>query len=454
MRKNLNFIVLSGLFFGLGFVTCLNDLLTPILKNLFLLSYYQANFVALAFFTAYFIGGLFYFLSSLIGIKFFVHLGYKGLIVLGLILAGIGCLFFIPAALYKSYIIFLVGLFSIGFGFAFLQISINPLALISGSEQTAASRLNLAQGFNSLATALAPIVGVYVFYKLLDVNNNHSNLKYPYIFFFLFFIAFALLIIKCLKTDEVKITSHEASKPYALNHANLIFGALAIFFYVGSEVSIGTNFISYLKSSESLSLGDNIAGKLLTFYWGGAMIGRFLGGVALSNLTKFRKLIYMIIIAVILTFLILQITGIKRLNLSYYVCFQALAIILFTVSNNSRINLLLFALVNIINLVIGASIHNSWFAIWAILSMGIFNSVMFPNIFDLAIDGLGKYKEQGSSILVMMILGGAIMPIIQGHFADVSNIVSSYYVPIIGYVYIFLYAVFYSKKTYQLIKNT
>ena len=452
MKKNLNFIIISCLFFGLGFVTCLNDLLTPILKKTFELSYYQANFVALAFFTAYFVGGFFYFVSSLVGIRFFVNLGYKGLIVLGMVLAGIGCLFFIPAAMYKSYHIFLFGLFCIGFGFAFLQISINPLALIVGAPKTAASRLNLAQAFNSLATTLAPILGVYVFFQLLDVGTNHNNLKYPYIFFFVFFIVVALLIVKYLKTEESHAATQDYSKPYALNHINLVFGAFAIFFYVGSEVSIGTNLVSYLKSSESLALSDNIAGKLLAFYWGGAMIGRFLGGIALSGINKFRKLIFMIAVAILLTFLILYITGIGSLHIIYYCCFQILAIILLLFSKNSRINLLLFAFINIINLLLGASIHNSWFAVWTILSVGIFNSVMFPNIFDLATDGLGKYKEQGSSILVMMILGGAIMPIVQGHVADLTNIVSSFYVPIIGYVYILLYAMFYSKKTYSFIK--
>ncbi len=451
MKKNLNFVVISALFFGLGFVTCLNDLLTPILKKIFELSYYQANFVALAFFTAYFIGGLLYFISSLLGIKFFTNLGYKGLIILGLVLSGIGCLFFIPAAMFKSYYTFLVGLFSIGFGFAFLQISINPLALISGEAKTAASRLNLAQAFNSLATTLAPILGVFVFFKLLDVSNNHNNLKYPYILFFLFFIGCAYLIVKLLKVKEINSTQ-DFKKPYALNHLNLIFGAFAIFFYVGSEVSIGTNLISYLKSSDSVGLTDSIAGKLLAFYWGGAMIGRFLGGFALGGLRKYRKLLFMVVTAALLTLLILFMTGMSELNLTYYICYQVLAIILLMLSKNSRVNLLLFALVNIVNLLMGASMHNSWFAVWAILSVGVFNSVMFPNIFDLAIDGLGKYKEQGSSILIMMILGGALMPILQGHVADLTSITTSFYVPIIGYVYIFLYAMFYSKRTLNFIK--
>lgn len=452
MKKNIDFFIISSVFFGLGFITCLNDLLTPILKSVFMLNHYQANFVALSFFAAYFFGGLLYFIGTLLGIKFFIDLGYKGLIILGLILSGLGCLLFIPAGIYKSYTIFLIGLFSIGFGFAFLQISINPLALISGNPETAASRLNLAQGFNSLATALAPILGVFFFYKLLDVPHNHDNLKYPYIIFCLLFLLGAYLIKKYLDTHEKHYSTEELSKPYAFNHLNLVFGAIAIFCYVGSEVSIGTNFISYAKSSDAMSLSENVAGKLLAFYWGGTMIGRFLGGIALSNRHKFYKFIYMCVIGITLTYLILFLTGLKEIDISHYIVYEMLALILLLLAKNSRISLLLFALMNIINLIIGATLHNSWTAVWSILAVGIFNSIMFPNIFDLATANLGKYKEQGASVLIMMILGGAIIPIIHGHFADLFGIVPSFYVPIFGYVYIFFYAIFYSKKTVKWIK--
>jgi FHS family L-fucose permease-like MFS transporter len=451
-RNNLNFVVLLGLFFGWGFVTCLNDLLTPILKQLFALNQFEANFVAFAFFTAYFIGSLFYALSSMVGITFFVRLGYKGLVLLGLVLSGLGCLIFIPAAMLKSYPIFLVGLFSIGFGFTFLQISANPLVLISGDSDTGASRLNLAGGFNSLATTLAPIIGVIIFYDLLDVNTNHANLKYPYIMLALFFLALLGLMYKFLNTNEEHTFSQESGKPYALNHANLLFGALAIFFYVGSEVSVGTNLITYLKSSSTVGLSDHVAGKLLAFYWGGAMIGRFLGGFALGKTSFVKKIVYMLIIAAALTWLIMFLTNIDGIHVVYYIGFQAVALLLFLCSKDSRINLILFSIVNIVNLILGATLHNGWFAAWAILSVGIFNSVMWPNIFDLAIDGLGKLKEQGSSFLVMMILGGAIMPVIQGHIADKFNIEISFLIPVVGYIYILGYGMFYSKKKFNFIK--
>ncbi|MFN7094768.1 MAG: hypothetical protein ACK4M7_05325, partial [Burkholderiales bacterium] len=226
-----------------------------------------------------------------------------------------------------------------------------------------------------------------------------------------------------------------------------------VFSYVGAEVAIGTNLITYLKSSQTLGLADNIAGKLLAFYWGGAMIGRFLGGIALRKSSTMKKLIAMLIMATALTVLILFTTHMADIKVSYFISFELIAIVLFILcKGSSRINLILFSLINIINLLIGASLHNSWLAAWAILSIGLFNSVMWPNLFNLAIDGLGKYKEQASSFLIMMILGGAILPIIQGHIADRTNIVISFLVPVVGYIYILCYSIFYTKKQFNFIR--
>lgn len=452
--SNINFIVLYCLFFGWGFVTCLNDLLTPILKGLFSISHFQANLVAFAFFTAYFIGSLVYVFAAKFGIKFFENLGFKGLILLGLGLSALGCLIFIPAATFKSYGIFLTGLFTIGFGFTFLQIAANPLVLITGNPETSASRLNLAGGFNSLATAVAPLIGVLVFYDLLQVKENPANLKFPYMFLTLFFVLLAFMIWKFLKIKEDDITVHDSGgKLFALNHLNLIFGMLAIFFYVGSEVTIGTNLVSFLSDPLTVNLQESVAGKLLAFYWGGAMIGRFLGSVALSDSKALKKLVLMVLISIALTAFLVYSIGNVELKLVYYVAFQVLAIILLLACKSSaRMNLVLFSLVNIANLIVAMMMANTMFAAWAILSIGIFNSVMWPNIFDLGIANLGKYKEQGSSLLVMMILGGALLPLVQGYIADIGNIVDSYWVPVFGYAYILCYGLFYSQRKLNWIK--
>lgn len=456
VNNRLNFIVLCSLFFGWGFVTCLNDLLTPIFKGLFSTSHLQANLVAFAFFTAYFIGSLIYVFASKFGITFFERLGYKKLILFGLALSATGCLIFIPASIYKSYELFLAGLFTIGFGFTFLQISANPIVLISGSEKTAASRLNLAQGFNSLATAVAPLVGVFVFYELLGVKENSDNLKYPYIILALFFTTIGFIIWKFLNTQEDSAAKEEhgtGGKLYALNHLNLIFGMLGIFFYVGSEVSIGTHLILFFSDNSTFGIQESIAGKLVAFYWGGAMIGRFLGATALGEGNIFKKIIIMILTSVALTsFMIFSANGVD-IQLGYYAIFQVVAIILFLACRgSSRLNITLFSIVNIINLFIAIHMHSTMFGAWAILSIGLFNSVMWPNIFDLGISNLGKYTEQGSSLLVMMILGGALLPLVQGYIADTSGIINSFYIPIIGYVYILCYGLFYSQRKIDFIK--
>lgn len=455
-NNTLNFIVLYFLFFGWGFVTCLNDLLTPIFKGLFSTTHLQANLVAFAFFTAYFIGSFIYVMAPKFGIKFFERLGFKGLILFGLALSAAGCLIFIPAAMYKSYNIFLTGLFTIGFGFTFLQISANPLVLITGDPKTAASRLNLAGGFNSLATAIAPLIGVYVFYELLKVKDNSQNLEYPYIFLSGFFILLGFMIWKFLHTkeDQEKSEEHETGgKLYALNHLNLIFGMLGIFFYVGSEVTIGTNLVSYLSDPLTLSMPEASAGKLIAFYWGGAMIGRFLGSIALGKSKVGTKLLLMVLVGFALTaFLVFSAHDVDA-HLEYYAVFQIVAIMLFLACKSSpRLNLVLFSLVNIANLIVAMQMPSSMFGAWAILSIGIFNSVMWPNIFDLGISKLGKYTEQGSSLLVMMILGGALLPVVQGYIADVSNVVNSFWVPVVGYVYILCYGLFYSQRKINLVK--
>jgi FHS family L-fucose permease-like MFS transporter len=183
------------------------------------------------------------------------------------------------------------------------------------------------------------------------------------------------------------------------------------------------------------------------------MIGRFLGSIALGKLANTSKLLLMIAVSAILTIFLVYLIGQSDLQLSYYAIFQVVAIVLFLVCrSSSRLNLILFSIVNIANLIVAIMLHNTMFAAWAILSIGIFNSVMWPNIFDLGIANLGKYKEQGSSLLVMMILGGALLPVIQGRIADVGSIVDSYWVPVFGYVYILLYASFYSQREIKLVK--
>ncbi len=454
MSKQLPMFVFCTLFSGWAFITCLNDILTNILKNLFQLTQFEAQFVPCAFFIAYFIGSIIIILLPMFKINTFIKLGLKKTVIFGIIISAIGCLIFIPAAQYKNYSIFLVALFTIGFGFTFLQISVNPMVLSCGDPKTAASRLNIAGGFNSLATSLSPIIGAFILYNLLHVNKNPERLGHPYTLLALILLALAYMVHKLLPAVQTcDVVDADYSKLYALNHSNLLFGAIALFFYVGAEVSIGSNLIAYLKSKESLGSSDHIATILLTFYWGGAMVGRFLGGIALNKYHYTKKIFLMLASGLLLTLLIITLTGYHETSLVYYIGFLVLAGVLLIYSKgDSRKSLVLFALINIINIAIVISIHGI-IPTWTLLSIGIFNSIMWPNIFDLSLNGLGRYKEQGSSILIATILGGALIPILQGKLADIVDIATSFIVPGIGYIYIICYGIFYSTKRYNLIKT-
>ncbi len=449
VKKNFNFLLLLVVWFSLGSITCLNDLLTPTLKALFHLNQLHANLVSFAFFIAYFIGSLIYVICSSLNIKPLAGMGYKQLILLGLVLPSIGFVLFVPAAILKNYYVFLCGLFAIGFGFTFLQIALNPLTLTMGEKKYSASRLNIAGGLNSFANTVTPFAGVYLFFTVLHVDKHSNNLSYPYILITLLFLCLAALIYKLLKVDDNGLSSsrrEHVSGFGALNHLNLSFGLIALFFYVGNEVTIGANLISYLTSKYSIHASTKQAGHLLSYYWCGMMIGRFMGGVTFRVKNLVKKILIMGGVALVLTIFLMTVSGLGLAEIRYFIVFELLCLILFVFSRNSRVNLVLFSITNLLIIGFAAIQLNSELAAWCIVASGLFNSIMWPNIFDLAIDGLGKYQEQGSSFLIMMVLGAAIMPVLQGYIADHFTITLSYLLPATGYIYIIFYGVFYSKR--------
>jgi FHS family L-fucose permease-like MFS transporter len=248
-RKNYNYAlpVLISLFFVWGFLTSMNDVLIPFLKSVFTLTYTQAMIIQFSFFGAYFIGSLIYFIISSIWGDPINHIGYKNGIVLGLFMSAIGTGMFYPAAVIVSYGMFLTGLFILGLGFTLLQISSNPYVAILGSPQTASSRLNLAQGFNSLGTTLAPLLGGYLIFKLFvgDEFQNADALIYPYMAFTVIFILLGIAFL-FIKLPDYKDTN-EYSSLKITHYPQLMWGIIAIFMYVGAEVSIGSMLISFLK---------------------------------------------------------------------------------------------------------------------------------------------------------------------------------------------------------------
>ncbi len=432
------FIVVTGLFFMWGFMTVLNDILIPYLKGVFDLNHTRAMFVQLAFFMAYFVGSVIYFFISITGGDPISRIGYKNGILAGLLISATGSALFYPAAQFHIYGFFLAALFVMGLGFTLLQIAANPYVAVLGAEKSASSRLNLSQGFNSFGTTIGPLIGGFLIFKYFAVGVSGADaVKIPYIIFTAMFLLLAVLI----KVSKLpRVTSGDAIERTAgaLKHPNLVFGALAIFFYVGGEVSIGSIMISYLGLENIAGLGEAEASKYVAFYWGGLMIGRFLGAISLSQM-KNVSLKYLLMFAVPLAaFLVIwYFNGIDQ-ALIYGIFLVANLLAFMAGKSLPHRTLLIFALIAICLLIVGLT-NQGMVAMWSIIGIGLFNSIMWSNIFTLSIEGLGKFKSQGSSLLVMMILGGAIVPVFQGMVADAYGVHISFVVPVICYAYIAFY---------------
>ena len=455
-------IVVTGLFFMWGFITSMNDILIPYLKKVFELNYFEAMLVQFAFFGAYFIGSVIYFIISAGKGDPIMRIGYKNGIIAGLLVSAFGLFLFYPAASYKIYGIFLTALFILGLGFTLLQIAANPYVARLGSPETASSRLNLSQAFNSFGTTIAPVIGGYFVFHyfikwgkpFLDKMGNPITLnsgetisaygvQLPYVIFALVFIIMAI-IIKLTKLPVINAEHEIPSGMGALKYKQLVFGMIAIFMYVGAEVSIGSILINFMN--EKFHIAEMQAKSYLAFYWGGAMIGRFLGAISLSDIKDAaKKYSYMLLVAVAVFFVIFAVVWTES-NFTFqftkvlpYLGFMVLNLIAFRLGNSLPARtLMVFAIINVI-LLVTALTGSGQLVLWSLLSIGLFNSIMWSNIFTLAIDGLGKYTSQGSSLLVMMILGGAIIPLIQGSVADASGVHFSFIVPILSYAYLAYY---------------
>ncbi len=433
-------LVLTTLFFMWGFITSLNDVLTPFLKGVFELTHFQANLVQFAFFGAYFIGSLIYFICSITIGDPISKIGYKNGIIGGLVLSAIGCFLFYPSAVYSSFGYFLGALACISFGLTILQIAANPYVALLGKPETASSRLNLAQGFNSFGHTIAPVIGGFLIFKffLTDENPGANSVKVPYLIFGGAFLLLALFIAFAhlpAFTGSEKIES----KPEALKHRNLFWGIFAVFFYVGAEVSIGSNMVAYLKLPDIAGLANADASKYLAFYWGGAMIGRFMGSISLSETKGAKKYLSMAGIAVVLFIIIFLIIKIDFTLVWYFLIFLVINYFAFMIGKSLPARTLtIFALFVMALLLVGIFTTGK-VAMWSMLGIGLFNSIMWSNIFTLAINGLGKYTSQGSSLLVMMIVGGAILPLMQGLLADAAGVHYSLFVPLLAYLYLLFY---------------
>jgi FHS family L-fucose permease-like MFS transporter len=448
--------LLTSLFFLWGFMTVLNDVLIPHLKSVFELSYTQSMLVQMSFFGAYFSGSLIYYLISMSQGDPINKIGYKKGIVIGLMLSAVGSAMFYPATYIHTYWFYLVALFVLGLGFTILQIAANPFVAIVGSPETASSRLNFTQGFNSLGTTLGPILGGFLIFKYFAGNDA---VKYPYLLFSIIMVLLAVVFSKS-KLPSFKNNDKMEKGLAVLKFPQLRYGILAIFFYVGAEVVIGSLLISFFGLDQIAGLSENEAKTYLSLYWGGAMIGRFSGAVMLSNnlsgARKLRNITISTITGFFVVFAINYFGGHLTFSIAApYFIFLLLNILAFMLGKSNPGKTLGIFSVLIMVLLLMVITQSGQIAFWSIIAIGLFNSIMWPNIFTLSIDGLGKYTSQGSSLLVMAIVGGALIPVIQGSIADFmatsdnkdAGLQVSYLVPLISYAYLSFYGFWARKKT-------
>jgi FHS family L-fucose permease-like MFS transporter len=457
------FAIMTSLFFLWGFMTVFNDILIPRFKEAFTLTYFQAMLVQFAFFGAYFTGALLYFLISAWKGDPIARIGYKNGVVIGLLISATGSALFWPAAAATSYPMFLMALFIVGLGFAMLQIAANPYVTILGPEKTASSRLNLAQGFNSIGTTIGPLIGGWLIFQYFSKTGAHGaeSVKVPYLAFCVVFVFLAVIFyfIHLPHIGEGKIERGAG----ALKFPHVALGVLAIFMYVGGEVSVGSAIINFLGQPSVAGMPEIQASKYVSLYWGGMLIGRFMGAVELSEMKKINKQISLVIIP-LLAYLLLWVAQSAPLDamrggsnepvfglwkerfvanwgmFSTYLPFLALCWLLFQFGKSLAGRTLMIFSATVVVLLITAIVAGGKVAMWCVVAVGLFTSIGWSNTFSLAIEGTGIYKSQASSLLVMAILGGAILPPLQGLVADVTkNLQVSFLVPLIAYAYVAFY---------------
>ena len=386
-------VVLTALFFMMGFITCMNDILIPHLQKIFTLTNVQAMLVQFCFFTAYAIMSIP--MGHLVG-----KIGYKNGVIGGFLLTAVGCLLFYPAADSQSYPTFLGALFILASGVTLLQVSGNPYVTLLAKPGKESATLTLVQAFNSLGTTIAPKIGALLIFtdaaQKASKAEQIASVQIPYLGLAGLLILLAVFVKMIRLPDARKIAVEESEHNHDDKHnvwqyKHLVFGMVGIFCYVGAEVSIGAFMVNILGFLKGLSHAEGA--DMLVYYWGGAMVGRFLGSAVMARIAPNRYLAF----------------------------------------NASVATALL-----VIAIMVGKG--NADVAMWALIAIGFFNSIMFPTIFSLATKNLGKFTNSASGILCTAIVGGALIPVLQGKIADDFGMMISYVAPAVCYLYIIFFA--------------
>ncbi len=443
---SLGMTAFGSIFFIFGFATTFIVTLSAPVKAIFGLSETSAQLLSSSFFIAYLV-------FSLPAGNLIKRIGYKRMVILGLLLMALGSLLFLPAAKMHIFPVFLIATFILATGVVFLQVSANPYVAALGPDSSASARLNLTQALNSIATMVAPWIIAIAIYKGLNLPANPDNItsemgllaasrvSFPFIIMAIIVVLVAIVLM-IIKLPEIAQTKVSEAKKSIWKYPHVVLGALAIFFYVGAEVGNAGLIISYLGQADGLNLDYETASKYAAIYWGGAMVGRFFGSFMFSEITLSRKLTYAL---PVLLLAIVSGSFVTGWDWNIGGIFLGIAIVNFLImqigTGKAARTLAVFALVAAL-LDLTTSFGSGQIALWTVISIGLFNSIMFPNIFALAVRNLDSAELSSASGLInTLIFGGAIIPLIMGSVAETFGYTWAFIVPAICYLYIFFYAV-------------
>lgn len=447
------FIPLVTVFFFWGFVAASNDILIPVFKKAFNLTQGQSQLVSLAFYIAYTVGSLIYlFISKSLRNDLINKIGYKNGLIYGLLISVVGTLFFIPAANNSSFPLMISGLFIIGLGFSLLQIVANPLAIALGPKETGSQRLTLAGGINNFGTTVGPLIVSFAIFGVASAENTEASIesvKMPYLGLGIAFILVAILIkfsklpkitaVVSEDTDDAPDGHHRSS---AFQYPQLVLGMIAIFVYVGVEVATASNLPAYMENDLGFETKD--IAPYISLYWASLMIGRWGGAVEAFDVKAGTKKILRFLAPYLAFAVFLLVNAIAKHDLSPFYIYGLVILVMIAGDIMSKGNpakmLLIFSSMGILALLIGM-LTTGMVSVYAFTSVGLFCSTLWPCIFALAINGLGKHTNQGSSYLIMMIMGGGIVSWLQGVLADMTNIHFSYIIGILCFAYLAFYAI-------------
>ncbi|HLP11386.1 MAG TPA: MFS transporter [Flavobacteriales bacterium] len=474
-----SFLTLISVFFFWGFVAASNDILIPVFKNELHLEQWQSQLISFAFYIAYTVGSIIYYvISSSTGDDLLNRMGYRNGIALGLLISATGTLLFIPAANTSSFGLMITGLFIVGLGFSLQQTAANPLAIRMGDPKKGSQRLSLAGGINNIGTTIGPVLISLAIFGSVTAGNtkaNIENIKTPYLILGLAFVIVAILfkfssipdkissventgddVAEDKTIDRVEAKQQNSFKDLgsALKYPQLWMGMIAIFLYVGVEVSTGGNLGAFLE--KEMGLPTEHVAPFVSLFWASLMIGRWTNAAGVFSNDKNVRTLLSVIMPYMAFGLFLLINYVVGTNIGPFYYYAGIILVLiaadFMSKGNPARQLFIFSFMGILALFVGILSNDPFISAYAFMSVGLFCSTLWPCIFTLAISGLGKYTNQGSGFLIMMIMGGGFISLLQGYLAG-DNLLGIKWSYLVG-VACFAYLAFYAWKAKNILLNS